>query len=87
MKLTKQKLKEMIREELLNEYTGLDKSASKQLMQINASLMNLSNDISVDETNAGHGDKPQLSNHRAAQKIVEDMFKMHKKLQKTLKVK
>ena len=49
--------------------------------------MNLSNDISVDETNAGHGDKPQLSNHRAAQKIVEDMFKMHKKLQKTLKVK
>ena len=41
MKLTKSKLKEIIREELLNEYTGLDKSASKQLMQINASLMNL----------------------------------------------
>ena len=90
MKLKRSKLveiiKEVISEEQLNEYKGLDKSVSKQLMQIHASLMNTLNDISVDMTNAGHGDKPQLSNHKASMKMVEDMFKIHKKLKKTLKV-
>jgi hypothetical protein len=83
----REKLKQIGGKHLLNEYKGLDKSVSKQLMQIHASLMNTLNDISVDRTNVGHGDKPQLSNHQTAQKMVEDMLKIHKKLQKTLKVK
>ena len=78
--------KHNIEEENLNEYEGIERTISSNMMEAHIGLGNAQKNILIELTNQGHGDVEKIPNAKLANKQIQKVLQEFKKLHKLLKI-
>ena len=83
--MKKSELRKLIKEELLNEYEGIEKEVRSDMMDIHIGLGKTLRNILIDLTNQKHGDKEKIPNAKEANQQIAKVRQEFKKLYNIMK--